>query len=50
VLLAADGLPNRQIGPVVGMNEHTLAQGRRRFQAERLAGSRMASARAAPGL
>ena len=48
VLLAAEGVANRQIAPIVGMNEHTVAQWRRRFQAERLAGSRMASARAAP--
>src|SRR4249920_1526432 len=38
VLLAADGLPNRQIAPLVGMNQHTVAQWRRRFAAERLAG------------
>jgi transposase len=38
VLLAADGIPNRQIAPMVGMNEHTVAQWRRRFEAERLAG------------
>jgi transposase len=38
VLLAADGLPNRQIAPIVGMNEHTVAQWRRRFETERLAG------------
>src|SRR5919202_949473 len=38
VLLAADGLPNRQIAPMVSMNEHTVAQWRRRFAAERLAG------------
>jgi transposase len=38
VLLAADGVPNRQIGPVVGMNEHTVAHWRRRFESERLAG------------
>ena len=38
VLLAADGVPNRQIAPMVGMNEHTVAQWRRRFQSERLAG------------
>jgi transposase len=38
VLLAADGVPNRQIAPIVGMNEHTVAQWRRRFEAERLAG------------
>jgi hypothetical protein len=24
-LLAADGLPNRQIAPIVGMNQHTVA-------------------------
>jgi transposase len=38
VLLAADGLPNRQIAPMVGMNQHTVAQWRRRFETERLAG------------
>src|SRR4029450_12501392 len=38
VLLAAEGVPNRQIAPMVGMNEHTVAQWRRRFEAERLAG------------
>jgi transposase-like protein len=38
VLLAADGVPNRQIGPIVGMNQHTVAQWRRRFAAEGLAG------------
>jgi transposase len=38
VLLAADGLPNRQIAPLVGMNQHTVAQWRRRFETERLAG------------
>jgi transposase len=37
-LLAADGLPNRQIAPLVGMNQHTVAQWRRRFETERLAG------------
>jgi transposase len=38
VLLAAEGVPNRQIAPMVGMNEHTVAQWRRRFAAEGLAG------------
>jgi transposase len=38
VLLAADGLPNRQIALMVGMNEHTVAQWRRRFEVECLAG------------
>jgi transposase len=38
VLLAADGVPNRQIAPMVGMNQHTVAHWRRRFAAERLAG------------
>src|SRR5215204_6870584 len=38
VLLAAEGIPNRQIAPIVGMNEHTVAQWRRRFETERLAG------------
>jgi transposase-like protein len=46
VLLAADGVPNRQIAPLVGMDPHTVAQWRRRFEAERLAGSRTASGRA----
>jgi transposase-like protein len=48
MLLAAEGIPNRQIAPIVGMNEHTVAQWRRRFETERLAGSRTASAQAAP--
>jgi transposase len=38
VLLAAEGIPYRQIAPIVGMNEHTVAQWRRRFETERLAG------------
>jgi transposase len=38
VLLAAEGVPNRQIAPMVDMNEHTVAQWRRRFEAEGLAG------------
>jgi transposase len=38
VLLAADGVPNRQIAPIVGMNQHTVAHWRRRFAGERLAG------------
>jgi transposase len=38
VALAADGVPNRQIAPIVGMNEHTVALWRRRFESERLAG------------
>jgi transposase len=38
VLLAGDGVPNRQIALVLGMHEHTVAQWRRRFQTERLAG------------
>jgi transposase len=38
VLLAADGVPNRQIAPMVGMNPHTVAHWRRRFATERLAG------------
>src|SRR5215217_8075247 len=38
VLLAADGVPNRQIAPLVGMNQHTVAHWRRRFESERLAG------------
>src|SRR4029453_8034755 len=38
VLLAAEGAPNRQIARIVGMNEHTVAQWRRRFETEPLAG------------
>jgi transposase len=38
VLLAAGGLPNRQIAGLVGMNQHTVAQWRRRLETERLAG------------
>jgi transposase len=38
VLLAADGVPNRQIATLVGMNQHTVAHWRRRFEGERLAG------------
>jgi transposase-like protein len=38
VLLAADGVPNRQIAPMVGMSQHTVSHWRRRFEAERLAG------------
>jgi transposase len=38
VLLAAEGVPNRQIAPIVGMNQHTVAHWRRRFQTDRLAG------------
>jgi transposase-like protein len=50
VLLAADGLPNRQVAPMVGRHQHTVAQWRRRFATERLAGSPTASGRAAPWL
>jgi transposase len=38
VLPAADGVPNRQIAPMVGINQHTVAHWRRRFESERLAG------------
>jgi transposase len=38
VLLAADGVANRQIAPLVGTHEHTVSHWRRRFEAERLAG------------
>ncbi|HEY4790588.1 MAG TPA: helix-turn-helix domain-containing protein, partial [Actinomycetes bacterium] len=38
VLLAAEGVPNRQIAPIVGINQHTVSHWRRRFEAERLAG------------
>jgi transposase len=38
VLLAAEGMPNRQIAPLVGMNQHTVSHWRHRFEAERLAG------------
>ena len=50
VLLAAEGVANRQIAPIVGMNEHTVAQWRRRFQAERLAGLEPPAARPPLGL
>jgi transposase len=38
VLLAADGVPKRQIATMVGMNQHTVSHWRHRFEAERLAG------------
>jgi transposase-like protein len=38
VLLAADGVANRQIAPLIGMHQHTVSQWRHRFEAERLAG------------
>lgn len=38
VLAAANGLPNRRIAPMVGMNEHQVGVWRRRFEQERLAG------------
>src|SRR5512132_2603382 len=38
VLLAAEGVPNRQIGPLLSMNQHTVSHWRHRFEAERLAG------------
>src|SRR4249920_3441644 len=38
VLLAAEGVPNRQIATLVGMNQHTVSHWRHRFEAERLAG------------
>jgi transposase len=38
VLLAADGVANRQIATLVGMNQHTVSHWRHRFEAERLAG------------
>ena len=47
MLLAADGVPNRQIAPMVGMNEHTVAQWRRRFETERLRAFKTASGRVA---
>jgi DNA-binding CsgD family transcriptional regulator len=48
LLLAADGLPNRQIAPLVGMNQHTVAQWRRRLRPNAWPASPTASARAAP--
>src|SRR4029450_12977099 len=36
VLLAADGLPNRQIAPMVGMNPHTVSHWRHGSEAGRL--------------
>jgi transposase len=38
VLLAAEGVPNRQIATLVGMNQHTVSHWRHRFEAARLAG------------
>jgi transposase len=38
VLLAADGLPTRQIAAQMGMHQHTVSHWRRRFEAGRLAG------------
>ena len=38
VLLCADGLPLRQIGPMVGMDQHQVGLWRRRFLADRLDG------------
>jgi transposase len=38
VLLAAEGVPNRQIAPSVGLNENQVGLWRRRFEADRLAG------------
>jgi DNA-binding CsgD family transcriptional regulator len=31
VLLAADGVPNRRIATLLGMNQHTVSHWRRRF-------------------
>ena len=38
VLLAAEGVPNRRIGEMVGMDEHNVGVWRRRFETERLEG------------
>jgi transposase len=38
VLLAADGVPNRQIAPQVGINQNQVGLWRHRFETERLAG------------
>lgn len=38
VLLAADGVPNRQIAPEVGMSENQVGLWRRRFEEQRLKG------------
>ena len=38
ILMAADGVPNRQIGPAVGMDERYVGVWRKRFELERLAG------------
>jgi transposase len=38
VLLASEGMPNRQIATAVGMTEENVGVWRRRFEAERLAG------------
>ncbi|MGH3839812.1 MAG: helix-turn-helix domain-containing protein, partial [Pseudonocardiaceae bacterium] len=37
VLMAADGVPSRRIGPEVGMSEQYVGMWRRRFEADRLA-------------
>ena len=38
VLLAAEGVSNRQIAEMVGLNEHPVGVWRQRFETERLAG------------
>ncbi len=40
VLLAAEGVPNRQISAQVGMSEEYVGMWRRRFEAERMKGLR----------
>jgi len=47
-LLAADGLPNRQIAPMVGMNEHTVRTGGAASRPNAWLASPTASAQAAP--
>lgn len=48
VLMAAEGVPNRRIAPVVGMNQNQVGTWRRRFEAERWRASRTGPARGRP--
>ena len=48
VLLAAEGVPNRQIAPIVGMNQHTVASGGAALRPNAWPASRIASVQAAP--
>ena len=48
VLLAADGVPNRQIAPMVGINQHPVASGGAALRPNAQLASRTASGRAVP--